>query len=317
MADANKCPVSGGTVFMRTATDIGAIALIGAVAVATPSAAYGQVPSAITVPCSSATLSGAITTANGLGTAILRLAPNCTYSITTPAVATSALPQITGNITLLGGPSTTIRRDPAAPTTFRVLDVAAGATLHARGIAIQNGNDITGGGILNSGTVTLDFVTLSGNNATTGDGGGFANGTATAHALIVHSLIKGNTAGGGGGIANSGTLTLVDSRVTANSAPIGGGGGIVGELDSTAIIIRSTLDHNFVGFGGGGILNFGALSLDRTLIVSNANGAAEGFTGGGVYNVSPPGTVNSRRSIIRGNRPTNCFPSNAVQGCVN
>jgi hypothetical protein len=81
-------------------------------------------------------------------------------------VATSALPQITGDIALLRGPSTTIRRDLAAPTTFRILDVAAGATLRVRGIAIQNGSETTGGGILNAGTVILDFVTLNGNTTT-------------------------------------------------------------------------------------------------------------------------------------------------------
>jgi hypothetical protein len=270
--------------------------------------------SILTVPCSSGALSGAITTANGLDFVIIRLSPNCTYSIATPAVADTALPQITGNITLLGGPGTVIRRDVAAQTQFRILDVAPGATLRVLGISIENGNALIGGGINNSGTTTLRFVTLIGNTARLLDGGGFSN-DANAQAFIADTVVKENTASGGGGISNSGRMTVINTRITANSAPIGGGGGFITGLDANSTIIRTTIDHNFAGFAGGGILNLGVMSIDRSLIVHNKNSPVNGFSGGGLYTVSP--TVTVRRSIIRANSPNNCFPVNGVPGCVN
>src|SRR5262249_7792942 len=138
------------------------------------------------VPCDPGALISAIGTANGLPAATLRLAPHCIYDITTPAIAADALPIITGNITLVGGPSTSIRRAAMAPTGFRILEVAAGGTLHVAGIFILSG-DTTGfgGGIQNAGTLELDRTTLSGNNA--GNGGALAN-LAGARAVVSRSV---------------------------------------------------------------------------------------------------------------------------------
>jgi hypothetical protein len=106
------------------------------------------------VSCSPDAFVTAIETAKGIGAARLLLSPNCVYNYTTATATGDALPIITGDITLVGGPSTTIRRNPTAPTAFRILEVASGATLHVRGISILDGSTAAiGGGILNAGTV--------------------------------------------------------------------------------------------------------------------------------------------------------------------
>ncbi|HZE30160.1 MAG TPA: hypothetical protein VE198_01835, partial [Actinoallomurus sp.] len=243
-----------------------------------------------------------------------------------PVSTNDALPAIRANITLVGGRSTTIRRDPATTNTFRILEVAAGGTLRVEGIFVLNGFLTgNGGGILNAGTLVLNHVTLSGNSAGTstangGDGGGLAN---TGQARIFNTLISGNKAfgssagatGAGGGIFNTGTgdVRLFNSRLSINTAEDGGGGIDTG-LNAESRIIQSTIDHNLVpagGTGGGGIFNVGKTSLDRSLVTLN-----RAPSGGGVFNV-PPGTVTVMRSIIRNNTPNNCVPLNTIAGCTN
>lgn len=286
---------------------MGAVALAGiAVAGASPSAGAAATR-IITVPCSSSTLSSAIVTANGLGTATLRLAPNCVYAITTPAVAITAFPAITGNVTILGGPNTAIRRASTAPTTFRLFDVSVGGTLRLRGLSLQNGSATgDGGGIVNTGTLELDRVTLSG-NAATGLGGAIRNGPG-AFATVTRTVIKANSAGlAGAGIDNSGVVIVTDSRLTANNGA--NGGGTTTEGAGTTRFVRSTIDHNFGAGAGGGIQNAGTTSIDRTLVERNRAGNGGGILVGG-------GTVTATRSVVRLDTPNNCFPANSVAGCV-
>src|SRR5262249_54154966 len=80
-----------------------------------------------------------------------------------------------------------------------------------------SGNRATGGGgIRNSGLATIVTSTLSGNRATnSGDGGGIEN-VAGGTLTIASSTLSGNAANSGGGSANGGTVTLQDS-IVANS----------------------------------------------------------------------------------------------------
>ncbi|HZE31401.1 MAG TPA: hypothetical protein VE198_08190, partial [Actinoallomurus sp.] len=214
----------------------------GTLIAASPAQSMASGPRVVKVPCSAAALASSITAANAV-TTVLRLTAGCTYSITTPATAATGLPTIAGEVTLVGGPRTTIRRDPAAATPFRVLDVAVGATLRLTGIAITNGSTAgLGGGIQNAGTLVLRHVTMSGNNA--GNGGAVAN-NAGATATISRSLLNANTTTGvgGGGFLNSGTLTVFGSVVSANTAPINGGG-VNTQPSGNTRIIETTVDHN-------------------------------------------------------------------------
>lgn len=289
---------------------VGVVVLAGTALTVMPS---GQATAAggvrvVRVSCSTPALITAINTANGLGIAKLLLAPGCTYNITTPVTATDGLPTITANITLAGGPSTTIRRDPAAATAFRVLNVAAGGTLGVQGISILNGSSTgLGGGIQNAGTAVLYQTTLSGNRA--GNGGAFAN-LAGAKATISHTLINANntTSVGGGGIINSGTLTMDQSVLSGNSAPINGGA-LNTQPGGVSRLIQSTFTRNISGGLGGAMSNLGTTSLVRTLVQLN-----KGSGGGGIATGNT--NVTLQNSSVRNNTPDNCSPSNTIPGCV-
>jgi hypothetical protein len=296
----------------RTAGAVGVAVLAGAALTMTQSPAQAA-KKQVTVPCSSTALATAITAANATltGTTLL-LAANCTYNIVTPATATDALPIITGNVRLVGGPSTAIRRDPAAGAV-RLLEVATTGTLRVDGIFLLNGaSATTGGAIENAGVLTLNQVTVNGNTAAT-TGGGVDNAVG-GRAVIFRTLISNNTAlaGAGGGVNNAGSLTFQESRATGNDSisAATGGGGINTEVGATSRVIQSTLDNNTTTGSGGGIRNLGATLVDRTLIEGNS----AAVSGGGIFNL-PPGTVVVTTSTIRNNTPNNCFPLGTIPGC--
>jgi hypothetical protein len=87
----------------------------------------------IIVPCSTPAAVTAINTANARSSATLRLSANGIYNITTPATAADGLPVITRNLTIVGGPNTTIRRDPTVVPHLRGRPIRAaqrGGDLH-------------------------------------------------------------------------------------------------------------------------------------------------------------------------------------------
>ncbi len=188
------------------------------------------------------------------------------------------LPTITTDMEIVGGPfplpgGVTIG-NPAANVfqrshaggvpNFRVLTVAAGATVSLKGVTLCNGlgND-NGIALKNSGTVTMETVDVFDNNipddiaAPTGNGTIHNDGTLT----MINCDVLQNRAGHGGGIFNSNILNVDRS--------------IIGSNASTASASRY----------GGGLYNFGGtVTMDNSAIRAN-----EGNKGGGIYNVS--GTV--------------------------
>jgi hypothetical protein len=289
--------------------------LAGVALITAPPAANAQsAPSkrqVIWVPCDSTLLPQAITDANSAGTATVRLASNCTY-------ITAATLTISGqNVTVVGGRSTWIRANPAAPFG-PVIQVATGATLRARGFSILGGNNAaTAGGInvVGTGILFLSHMTLTGNN---GVAGGGINVASTARAIIAYSLIKSNTATSGGGVYNLGSLTVFNSQISGNSVTKAGGGIYNGNV---ARVIRSTIDKNSAtgpaGLGGG-IYNdtAGTLSIFFSLIAPNKAILTNPDSGGGVYNAGAAGSVAVTNSVIRKNIPTNCSPLGAVSNCL-
>jgi hypothetical protein len=264
-------------------------------------------PRTVRVPCSAPALGAMITIANTLGPTVLRLSPNCVYDIITPASTVDGLPIVTGNVTLVGGPSTTIRRSPTA-AAFRILNVATGGTLRVVGISILNGSTTgLGGGILVSGTLVLNHTTLSGNTA---ENGGAVAVNAGANATISRTVISFNpsTSVGGGGVITSGNLAVFLTRIIGNTAPINGGG-INTQPGGIARVTQSTVDGNSSGSLGGGLSNLGTTVLIRTLVTRN-RGAAGGGIATGNTNVS------LQQSIVRNNIPDNCNPLNTIPGCV-
>lgn len=293
--------ISGGLV---------AVAFAGVVMVAAAPVAEAQT---IIVPCSTPALVSAISAANASGNATLRLSANCTYNITTPATAIDGLPVITRTTTIVGGPGTTIRRDPTVATVFRIFEVAAGARLNVAGISILNGDAgaaSSGGGILTNtnSILALDRVTMSGNTASAGGAVAVVAGRATISrsAFTANSAI--NFAGGAIFLIGPSFLDLATSRVNANIAP-GDGGGLNVQPGATANITRTTFSTNRSGGAGGGIAGLGRITLTRTLVERN-----QATVGGGIAGNSRTTLI---KSIIRGNTPDNCAPLNTIPGCVN
>ncbi len=194
----------------------------------------------------------------------------------------SPLPAISSDVQIVGPGANNLTVDGNG--TNQVFDVDAGVTVTIAGLTITRGHGASGGGILNSGTLTLTNLTLS-NNLAAGAGGGIDNlGTLT----LTSSTLSGNSAGSGGGIDNDGTLTVTNSTFSDNSASADGGG--VGNL-GTLTVSDSTFSGNSAGRGGGIAIDDGALTLGNTIIATNT-----ALTGPDLY-----GTVISLGNNLIGN----------------
>ena len=237
---------------------------------------------------------------------------------------------VTGTITLTTGVleiqhSLTINGPGAATLAVsgggssQVFLVDSNATVSISGLTIQDGTADFGGGIGNSGTLTLTNCTISGNSASTGTGGGienlstltvtnctFSGNTAPASnggglenngmLTVSATTFSGNSAEAGGGMDNGGTLTLTNSTVSGNSVS-GVGGGINNENFSVLTVTNSTISGNTApATAGGGIENNGTLTVTNSTISGNSSGTA-----GGIDNLA---TLTVTSSTISGNSAT-------------
>jgi hypothetical protein len=197
----------------------------------------------------------------------------------------SELPHLSDDL-IIAGPGAdvvTIRRDSGG--NYRIFTVESGVTAQIYSVTVTNGfpqgnlpnqyKGKWGGGIYNSGTMTLGAVAVMGNS----------------------SQLAG-LAPRGGGIFNEGVMTIYDSTIADNTAIYTGiaipqaayGGGIMNHEDATLTIIQSTIannraeaktDANGGGLGGGirndgGVLNIGASTItanDATLCGGGTSGA--------------------------------------------
>ncbi len=161
------------------------------------------------------------------------------------------------------------------------------------GLTITGGNTVwDGGGVYNSGSLTITGATISGNsanNSTSGGGGIYNLGTLT----VAASTISGNSAklDGGGIYHDEGTATISNSTISGNSA--GHGGGIRISF-GTVTVTGSTILGNSAQSLGGGIENAANLEVTGSAILANSTDGA----GGGIYNF---GTLTVTSSTISGN----------------
>jgi hypothetical protein len=249
-------------------------------------------------------------------------APSVTGTIT----LSSALPDLSSNFAIVGPGSSdlTVARSSASGTAdFRIFDVPVGAVIAISGLTVTGGSVsvagsdryASGGGIENSGTLSLNDVTISGSTAgvglgeileaVPGEGGGIENSgmlsisdsTISNNTAVLVSAAPGTGNGGyGGGIINSGTLSMMDTTFTANSGFAGSGG-----IENSGTL--SSIDSTFVrnsggGVGGGAIGNSGMLTVSGCTFMNNdgANG------GGGIKN---SGTCSLDNSTFSGNTAYN------------
>jgi len=266
------------------------------------------------------TLRAAIREADALGGPVNIMLPAGTYTLSLAganedAGATGDL-DVNATITITGDGSGTTFIDGGG--LDRVFDVALNGDLTVSGVTIRNGSADQGGGVRNAGLLTLSKVTISGNTATSQDGGVWNRSTGVL--TISDSIVSANTAGsyyGGVGNDNGGTLALIRSLVTGNTAPLAGGGlGIAGNATFTnATIVQNTVTSGgvFATGDGGGVLVSGGGSL--TLLNDTiTNNVAPGGRGAGV-SVEPGSTVKTKNTIFSNNSLNrNCAGTITSQG---
>lgn len=223
-----------------------------------------------------------------------------------------------GHRLTLDGQGFSIRRSGAA--AFRILHVAAGATVTLRNLRIQNGLasagglGTLGGGLYSAGALTVERSVISGNTATTTSGLGagiFINGNNAGTATITESTFTANSGAMGAAVyayqttaaltantfvgnagTNSGgaimnenaTLTLVNNTFSGNQTASGSGGALY-QLGGSSVLTHNTFTGNTAGTSGGALYNFlGAMTLRNTIVSGNtAPSGRECFneTGGG------------------------------------
>ena len=242
---------------------------------------------------------------------------------------------LTGGELLLSRGTTIIGPGPSLLTVSgnhasRVFEIAAGSSAKLDGLTIANGNsDLgNGGGVLNSGTLSVNNCVLTGNSAL--EGGGIysisvlnmSGCTLTANAVVFegggilcsgianlfNSTLDGNSAdighhggvGEGGGIMNFGKLTVSTCTLTNNSASSDGGG--IVNWQASLTVIDSSLENNSATRLGGGIYSLG-VSVTLSGIGADVSGSTlrhnTAFAGGGIYNTD--GTLNLTDSTLNDN----------------
>jgi hypothetical protein len=135
---------------------------------------------------------------------------------TGPATAgRTALPAITGEVTILGSGST-IQRAASASEGFRLFYIGTNGDLTLENVTVRGGASDSGGGLYND----------------------------AGQLVLIGSTISDNQAGGsGGGIYNTGTLTLSRSSVSGNEAQLDYGGGICSAAGSLSVT-ESRIEQN-------------------------------------------------------------------------
>lgn len=172
-------------------------------------------------------------------------------------------------------------------------------------------------GTINGGAINIDFDasatfinSIIADSKTTVQGGGINNsGTLTLDKTIVSGHNSGDNAGG---IYNTGTLTIRNSAIINNLADAaapdiieGGGGGVLNEAGATLIMVNSTVSGNKSasgtnqdgpGDGGGGILSRGITRIINSTIVNNS-----AQVGSGIYSETTTANTILYNTIVGNN----------------
>ena len=233
-----------------------------------------------------ADLKAAIHSANGNSEAdTIILAPDTTFALDAfdnHVYARSGLPVISSTITIEGNRST-IRRLPNPQDKFRILAVGTKGKLTLNEATISGGaqgeDGMCGGGIWNTGALTITDSTIEGNEAYYGAGVCNAAPGNLAQLLISRCVISGNTA-------------ISDTNGMLRRSPILGGAGVLngaaGRGEARARITNQSVVTGNVSMNtGGGVLSLvygGTANLEIEDSIISGNAAAH--SGGGVANTS-------------------------------
>jgi CSLREA domain-containing protein len=167
-----------------------------------------------------------------------------------------------------------------------------------------------GGGLRDSstGTLTLDGVTITDNEAM--GGSGFVDLAGTL--FMTETTVSGNRTTGGGttgaiSLGNFVTANVTHSTISGNQAMTSGvNGGAFSVVNASLILTNSTLSGNSATASGGGIFyNFTTtITLNSATVTGNtadSDNAGGGDGGGIAVGGTPTGTPTLRNSILAGN----------------
>jgi len=242
------------------------------------------------------------------------------FSVTGTITLGSTLPTISENVTIDGPGASNLTI--SGSDTLRVLEVGTGTALDLEGVRVANGSTgSTGGGIENSGTLTVTNSTFSSNSAS--NGGAIASfGTLT----VTNSIFSGNNGGTAGGIWNyQGTVSVTNTTFSGNSSPNYAGaienygaftitgstfsgnsapqdsGAIRNNSDDQLTVTNTTFSGNSAGSSGGGIFNIGTLTVTNTTFSGNSAG-----TSGGAIFQFDIGSTTLKNTIVANSNPDDC-----------
>jgi len=163
-----------------------------------------------------------------------------------PVIAASG-----GSLTVLGGGDVIQRNNAKSTPTFRLFNIASGASLTLENLTLQGGSTRVGGAIINFGALTMTDVTVQKN--TGADGGGiYSTGSVTLQDCIIHD----NQAIGADGHPAIRFRDPFDPHNSWEYVPPGAGGwGLGGGLfiaDGTAELLGTSVTSNSAVGGKGG-----------------------------------------------------------------
>jgi nitrous oxidase accessory protein NosD len=275
---------------------------------------------------------------NGTVNASAASAPNCAKQTIAEGIATVdpggvvMIREGTFSGNLIVAKDVTLRGVNSASTTIqgsgsdRVIRISAGYTVTIQHVTITGGNQTGytsggGGGIRNSGNLTLSHSVVTGNYGEP-KGGGLSNDS-SATLEVFRCTIAGNstyhageTGLGGGGIYNSGTLTVSETTISENTADDGTskqdrGGGVFNH-DGVMLLERVTINGNSATGVGGGVnsnLSSGSTTLINVTIYDNT---ADGGAGLALSGGASGGTTTINNSTIVGNTATTTYGTKAA-----
>lgn len=283
----------------------GAALTLGAALAAVPAAHAATFTVGNLNDAGAGSLRQAIEDANGAaGADVIDFQAGLTGTIT---LATGQL-EITDSVDIQGPGSASLTvNGNNASRVFYLYNGSALLDVTISGLTVTGGNDSVGGGIVDfDENLTLDDVTLTGNNATSDGGGLWADGF-NMTLTIRDSLLSGNSAGADGGgiyIEDTGGLLLIQNTVITGNDAAGSGGGIyLYDPDADTTIEDSTISGNTAGEKGGGIYLYspddGTHTIRRTTISGNSAAA-----GGGLFFYDPDHPFVIENSTISGNSAT-------------
>jgi hypothetical protein len=223
-----------------------------------------------------------------------------------------------GSTILHGTGKSSVVSNPSLDVTMERVRVTGGAADY-------------GAGIENTGNLTLNTCTITGNHARIG-AGGISNGVNSqfpngGKLRLINCTVSDNMVGtegeggaGGGGIMNvlgavTLTNTVVSDNVAAPGTTSGGGGPVIVEFPSvgggilndrgTFTLIGSQVRGNIADYGGGIRNTKGTLTLDAASKVTGNTARSNTDRGGGISNQAGTVTLASTNNVT-GNTPANC-----------